>query len=308
MRRLGLVMLVASLVLGACGKKEESESQSMAEGSRVSQSLSSKAKKTSTAQEKAASAEENQTENDQNAGQETLNQDTSSSSQASKSEAVGEQASASSEKAPAKSSERQKTKDNESSKASKQSSSAMAQNLPPNGYYHTVQGKYGEVLIVNKKHPLAPNYGPGEDPTALAAFWQLVGDMRAQGFSVSDAYSGFRSYDYQAQLYQNYVNRDGQAAADRYSARPGYSEHQTGLAFDLIDGNGALLEEPAASRWLAKHAHHYGFVVRYLPGKEHITGYMAESWHIRYIGPEAEDIYRSGLTLEEYYGIEGGGY
>lgn len=177
-----------------------------------------------------------------------------------------------------------------------------------NGSYYSVQGKYGEVIIVNKKHPLSPTYNPGEQPAASGAFWQLIADMRAQGFAISDAYSGFRSYDYQANLYQQYVNRDGQAAADRYSARPGYSEHQTGLAYDLLDANGALLQDPQASQWLAQHAHQYGFVVRYLPGKEGVTGYMPESWHIRYIGQEATDIYQSGLTLEEYYGVSGGGY
>lgn len=177
-----------------------------------------------------------------------------------------------------------------------------------NGAYFSVSGKYGPVIIVNKKYPLSPDYAPGEDPQALSAFWELILAMQDQGFAISDAYSGFRSYEHQASLYQNYVNRDGQAAADRYSARPGHSEHQTGLAFDLLDSDGQLLEEPVASAWLANNAHHYGFVVRYLPGKEDVTGYMAESWHVRYIGPEAKDIYQSGLTLEEYYGVPGGDY
>ena len=76
----------------------------------------------------------------------------------------------------------------------------------------------------------------------------------------------------------------------------------------MIDSSGALLTEPNAANWLAQNAHHYGFIVRYLEEKEGITGYMAETWHIRYIGEEASDIYKSGLTLEEYYGIDGGGY
>ncbi|HFI0645779.1 TPA: LD-carboxypeptidase LdcB/DacB [Streptococcus suis] len=177
-----------------------------------------------------------------------------------------------------------------------------------NGSYYSVQGKYGQVIIANKKHPLSASYAPGENPQALAAFQQLIADMQAQGFAISNNYSGFRSYETQAGLYQSYVNQDGQAAADTYSARAGYSEHQTGLAFDLMDSGGNLLEEPTASQWLADNAHHYGFIVRYLPGKEAITGYMAESWHIRYIGQEATDIYNSGLTLEEYFGVPGGGY
>ncbi|HFI0506306.1 TPA: LD-carboxypeptidase LdcB/DacB [Streptococcus suis] len=181
-------------------------------------------------------------------------------------------------------------------------------NASYNGSYYSVQGKFGEVIIANKKHPLSADYAPGEDPQALTAFQNLIADMQAKGFDVSNNYSGFRSYETQASLYQSYVNQDGQAAADTYSARPGYSEHQTGLAFDLIDSAGNLLEEPTASQWLADNAHRYGFIVRYLPGKEYSTGYMAESWHVRYIGQEATDIYNSGLTLEEYFGVPGGGY
>ena len=111
-----------------------------------------------------------------------------------------------------------------------------------NGSYYSVQGKYGEVVIANKKHPLAKDYAPGENPEALAAFQQLVADMQAKGFDVSNNYSGFRSYETQATLYQSYVNQEGQAVADTYSARPGYSEHQTGLAFDILDSAGNLLE------------------------------------------------------------------
>ena len=98
------------------------------------------------------------------------------------------------------------------------------------------------------------------------------------------------------------------AAADRYSARPGYSEHQTGLAFDLIDKNGNLVQESGASQWLLDNAYKYGFIVRYLEGKEGSTGYMPESWHLRYIGQEAKEIAQSGKSLEEYFGITGGGY
>lgn len=192
--------------------------------------------------------------------------------------------------------------------SSTRSSAPVAPSVTKTENYFSVAGKYGEVIIVNKKHPLAPTYAPGENPEAKAAFDRLLTDMQAQGYAVSQQYSGFRSYEMQATIYQNYVARDGQAAADRYSARPGYSEHQTGLAFDVLDAAGRLLEEPAAASWLANQAHHYGFIVRYQPGKEMITGYMAESWHLRYIGQEAHDIYQSGLTLEEYYGVPGGGY
>ena len=183
-----------------------------------------------------------------------------------------------------------------------------AKEVQYNGSYYFIQGKYDEIVVANKKHPMAANYNPGENPTAKAAFLRLRNDMIAQGYNVGYAYSGFRSYDYQKVLYQNYVNKDGQAAADRYSARPGYSEHQTGLVFDLTDKAGNLLEDAAASNWLKNNAHRYGFVVRYQPGKEASTGYMPEAWHIRYIGKEADEVYHSGLSLEEYYGFEGGDY
>lgn len=196
----------------------------------------------------------------------------------------------------------------DASSSSEQAEETIATDANYNGSYYSVQGKYGPVVIANKKHPLAASYAPGEDPQALAAFQSLIADMQAQGFAVSHSYSGFRSYETQAGLYQSYVNRDGQVAADTYSARPGYSEHQTGLAFDLMDSAGNLLEEPTAANWVAKNAHNYGFIVRYQPGKEAITGYMAEAWHLRYIGQEATDIYNSGLTLEEYFGVAGGGY
>nr|WP_067091045.1 LD-carboxypeptidase LdcB/DacB [Streptococcus marmotae] len=178
-----------------------------------------------------------------------------------------------------------------------------------NGSYYSVQGKYGEIVIVNKKHPLASDYNPGEMPEAVAAFRDLVAQMYSLGYDVSTTnYSGFRSYETQANLYQSYVANDGKGNADRYSARAGYSEHQTGLAYDILDSSGALLTEPSATKWLAEHAHEYGFIVRYLPEKEYSTGYMAESWHIRYIGQEATDIYQSGQTLEEYLGVAGGDY
>ena len=179
--------------------------------------------------------------------------------------------------------------------------------LQYNGNYYTVQGKYGPIIIVNKKHPVNPNYNPGENRIAGVQVRKMIADMQAQGLPISSAYSGFRSYAYQAQLYQNYVASYGQAEADRVSARPGYSEHQTGLAFDILNSQGGLLTSGAVN-WLHSNMHRYGFVLRYHQGKESITGYMYESWHIRYIGKEAEDIYKSGRTLEEYFGIPGGGY
>ena len=195
----------------------------------------------------------------------------------------------------------------ESSKAGK-SDVKVDSGVSYNGSYYSVKGKYGEVMIANKHYPLAPDFNPGEDPEAVSALHELIAAMQAEGYPISDQYSGFSSYDTQVGLYQNYVNQDGQEAADRYSARPGYSEHQTGLTFDLIDTSGNLVTEPGPSKWLLKNAAKYGFVVRYQEGKEKVTGYMPESWHLRYIGKEAQDIADSGLSLEEYYGFTGGDY
>ena len=176
------------------------------------------------------------------------------------------------------------------------------------GDYYSVQGKYDEIVIANKHYPLSKDYNPGENPTAKAELLKLIAAMQEAGFPISDHYSGFRSYETQTQLYQEYVNKDGKAEADRYSARPGYSEHQTGLAFDLIGTDGDLVTEEKAAQWLLDYAADYGFVVRYLKGKEKETGYMAEEWHLRYVGKEAKEIAASGLSLEEYYGFEGGDY
>lgn len=164
------------------------------------------------------------------------------------------------------------------------------------------------ILIANKKYPLPADYAPGEDPTAGAAIREVISAMQNAGYDISDSYSGFRSFDTQAMLYNNYCASSGQAAADTFSARPGYSEHQTGLAFDLKHTDGSLVERQPEADWIMNHAAEYGFIVRYPSGKEYSTGYMPEPWHLRYIGPKASDIMASGLTLEEYLGAEGGDY
>ena len=160
------------------------------------------------------------------------------------------------------------------------------------------------ILIANKSYPLPADYAPGGlTAETQAAFGQLQNAMAAEGLSLWVA-SGYRSYDYQAGLYRKYVNRDGKAAADRYSARAGYSEHQTGLAFDVNQVNDSFADTPQA-KWLAAHAHEYGFIIRYPRGKEGVTGYQYEPWHLRYLGTEtAKAVYESGLCLEEYLGID----
>ena len=165
------------------------------------------------------------------------------------------------------------------------------------------------ILIVNKKHPVPPGFGGGVNQTALAAVNRMISDMKAEGLSVDSTTSNYRSYSYQSTLYQNYVSAYGKASADTFSARPGYSEHQTGLAFDLREpGGGSLLTNSKATSWVAKNAHKYGLIVRYQSRKEWITGYQAEPWHVRYVGDIATSVYNSGLSLEEYLGVSGGGY
>ena len=208
----------------------------------------------------------------------------------------------------AKSSTEQKTVQEGTAGSESQEASQKKAEVVNKGDHYSIQGKYDEIVVANKHYPMSKDYNPGENPTAKAELLKLIAAMQQAGFPISDHYSGFRSYETQTQLYQNYVNKDGKAEADRYSARPGYSEHQTGLAFDLIETNGDLVTEEKAAQWLLDHAADYGFVVRYLKGKEKETGYMAEEWHLRYVGKEAKDIAASGLSLEEYYGFEGGDY
>ncbi len=159
------------------------------------------------------------------------------------------------------------------------------------------------ILIANKTYSLPEDYAPGEDSEALSAFETMQTDAENEGLDIYIS-SGFRSYEDQDRIYNNYASYDGYEAADTYSARPGHSEHQTGLAFDLntIDDSFAYTPE---GEWVKNNAHKYGFIIRYPEGKEHITGYMYESWHIRYLGVEtATSVYESGLTLEEYLGID----
>ena len=208
----------------------------------------------------------------------------------------------------AKSSTEQKTVEEGTAGSKSQEASQKKAEVVNKGDHYSIQGKYDEIVVANKHYPMSKDYNPGENPTAKAELLKLIAAMQQAGFPISDNYSGFRSYETQTQLYQNYVNKDGKAEADRYSARPGYSEHQTGLAFDLIGTNGDLVTEEKAAQWLLDHAADYGFVVRYLKGKEKETGYMAEEWHLRYVGKEAKEIAASGLSLEEYYGFEGGDY
>ena len=159
------------------------------------------------------------------------------------------------------------------------------------------------ILVVNKTYSIPSDYNPGVDQEAKDAFDKMQAAAYSEGLNIYIS-SGFRSYEYQSGLYERYAARDGYTEADRYSARPGHSEHQTGLAFDLntIDDSFA---DTAEGKWVAEHCAEYGFIIRYPKDKEAITGFIYEPWHIRYLGEEtAKKVYNSGMCLEEYLGID----
>ena len=179
----------------------------------------------------------------------------------------------------------------------------VVDNTKSNDYVNIVIGPtyINGILIVNKKYSIPKDFG-GINSTANNALYNLQDAASLAGFSLP-LVSGYRSYNRQQTIYNNYVKIDGQTLADTYSARPGHSEHQTGLAFDVgkIDDN---FGNTPAGTWLKNNAHYYGFIIRYPKGKEHITGYKYEPWHIRYLGVDiATDIYNKGVTLEEYLGV-----
>ncbi|MFT4299276.1 MAG: M15 family metallopeptidase [Aeromicrobium sp.] len=158
-------------------------------------------------------------------------------------------------------------------------------------------------LLVNKSFPLPAWYDPGGlDPQLVAAFDAMQAEAAQDGVSLRIV-SGYRSYADQQDNYQARVAAAGVEAADRGMARPGHSEHQAGLAIDVNDVS-ASFADTAAGRWVAENAHRFGFVIRYPDGKEDITGFKYEPWHLRYLDVDlATRLVTAGLTLEEYYGL-----
>lgn len=175
-------------------------------------------------------------------------------------------------------------------------------------------------MIVNKTYSLPSDWipkntheKPGKDTkyctgcldNELWESWSLMkSDASAVGINLWDQ-SGYRSYKAQEGLYNNYVKRDGKTAADTYSARPGHSEHQTGLALDLNDA-GSKFNGTKAAEWVSNNCYLYGFIIRYPEGKSDETGYKWESWHIRYVGKDlAQKLYNNGdwITMENYFGL-----
>ncbi len=175
-------------------------------------------------------------------------------------------------------------------------------------------------VVVNKHRQLNPAaYVPGQlvrvqgerlRAQAADAYKQFAKAAKAAGVNIMPV-SGYRSFSEQASLYDSYVRQYGQATADTFAARPGYSEHQTGLAMDIGNASGicalqACFANTPAGRWAAEHGWEYGFVIRYPAGAEATTGYTYEPWHLRYVGRAiAEDMQSAGITtLEKYFGLE----
>ncbi len=136
---------------------------------------------------------------------------------------------------------------------------------------------------------------------AATAFNQMCSDAKLENIKLYSG-SAYRSYEYQSKIYNEYIKKDGLAQAETYSARPGYSEHQLGLAVDIMNSNWSYVnKDDIEYSWLITNAHKYGFILRYPENKEYITGYMFEPWHYRYLGIElATKVYNSGLTYDEY--------
>ena len=182
------------------------------------------------------------------------------------------------------------------------------------------------LVLVNKSHALPKGYEPGDliasnvrfpftqdlpkrymRKEAAHALEDLFGAADKAGLDLF-AQSGYRSYNRQVAIFASYVEDDGEEAANKYSARPGESEHQTGLTMDVTSPeiNFNLhtdFAKTAEGKWVKTHAHEYGFIVRYLKGKENITKYQYEPWHLRYVGKDvAAVIHEKGITLEKYLG------
>lgn len=184
-------------------------------------------------------------------------------------------------------------------------------------------------VIANKQHPLSPKtYAPSDlvvpsiplrgnitstekqvrQPMA-AALQTMVAAAKTDGLGLN-LQSGYRSYSFQVSLYNRYVQQQGKAVADSQSARPGYSEHQTGLAADLgsVSHPECDVEEcfgtTPEGKWLAANAYKYGFIIRYPQNMQNVTGYIYEPWHVRYIGVDlATELHKTGVqTLEQFFG------
>jgi len=158
------------------------------------------------------------------------------------------------------------------------------------------------ILIVNKDIGLPKDYNPGLSKKMLMAYCLMKLCALKAGVKLKIV-SGFRSYDYQEKIYNIYVKEFGEEKTNTFSAKPGHSEHQTGLAIDICEDSDKFIGTKE-DIWLQKNAYKFGFIIRYPKGKEYITGYKYEPWHLRYVGKKyAKTIFARGLTLEEYLGL-----
>lgn len=160
------------------------------------------------------------------------------------------------------------------------------------------------VLLVNKKIPLPKEFNPGLNKRMMKMYYKMEEKAKCEGINLRIV-SGFRSYTYQEKIYNEYVEKVGVKKADTFSARPGHSEHQSGLALDICEDTDNFIDTKEA-KWLDKNAHKWGFIIRYPKGKEAITGYKYEPWHIRFVGRyHARKIWNRHITLEEYLNKSG---
>ena len=191
-------------------------------------------------------------------------------------------------------------------------------NLDNSFYTNTKETKdFNLLMLVNKYNYVSNNFKPDDlvkvskfavnnmylNKTCMEAFISLASDALKEGYNIR-AISTYRTYDYQNNLYNKYAKKDGVDKADTYSARPGFSEHHTGLAIDVdnIKTNFNNFENTNEFKWMQENAYKYGFILRYPSDKVDITGYMYEPWHYRYVGREiAKIIKEKNLTFEEYY-------
>lgn len=180
--------------------------------------------------------------------------------------------------------------------------------ITSNGFSGERKGGITKVkgtLIANKTFTLPSGYGPGGLTGKAAAAWsEMEKAARKDGMSIT-VVSGYRSYDTQKWLYNKYIEEDGKKEADTYSARPGHSEHQTGLAVD-INSVEDKFENTPEGKWLNNNAYKYGWILRYTKDGQEVTGYIFEPWHYRYVGKKlAQELYNNGdwITVEDYFGI-----
>lgn len=199
----------------------------------------------------------------------------------------------------------------------------------PDAYPEDIENPYDVLAVVNKAHALPGDYEPedltipdipfpfeGDDPkkqlrkVAADAIEEMFSATEAEGLELYGQ-SGYRSYDRQEAIFASNTDLHGEEHANTYSAKAGESEHQTGLVMDVTSREVGFdlttdFGDTEEGKWLADHAHEYGFIIRYPEDKVDITKYQYEPWHLRYVGKKAAtDIYENNETLEEYFGVDG---